>query len=73
MNKWMKRIILPPIIVVVLLIAVCFLFPGLTYQLATEAERAKSGLKEKSIDVNGLTISYLTEGKGEPLLLLAHF
>lgn len=52
---------------------VTMLYPGHVFNLAKKIEWMRSGLKEKTVDVNGLHISYLTGGNGEPLLLLHGF
>ena len=73
----MKRliVILPVALALAAILVFGFvsLFPGKVYWLNTKIELAKSGLEEKSIDVNGLHFSYLKGGKGEPLLLLHGF
>jgi pimeloyl-ACP methyl ester carboxylesterase len=73
MKKMIMILLAALVLIVVLISGLIFLFPGQVFLLATKIEWAKSGLEEKSIDVDGLHYSYLTGGKGEPLLLLHGF
>lgn len=50
-----------------------FIFPQTLFFLAQKAERQISGLEQKQIIVDGLTIEYLEGGKGETLVLLHGF
>jgi len=74
MGKKMKKIfILIPLVIILGLIGVYFLFPGVTFDLLRTVERSAAGLKQHSIDVNGLRIEYLEGGKGDALVLLHGF
>jgi len=60
--------------VVFLIIAFVYLAPGVVTQFALNAERSRSGLVRKEIDLpNGLHYAYLEAGQGEPLMLLHGF
>ena len=76
-TKLMEKLILFFVIALVSMVAlmmiVVWLFPGQAFNWAKRIEWTRSGLTEKNIDFNGLHISYLTGGKGEPLLLLHGF
>ena len=70
----MKKIfILIPLIILPCLVGVCFLFPGVMFDLLKTAERSAAGLKQHSIYVKGLRIEYLEGGKGDALVLLHGF
>jgi pimeloyl-ACP methyl ester carboxylesterase len=58
---------------VALIMIMVWLFPGHAFNWAKKIEWTRSGLKEKTVNVDGLHLSYLTGGKGEPLLLLHGF
>jgi abhydrolase domain-containing protein 6 len=74
MTKTTKRIfVLVPLVILIGLIGVYFLFPGVTFDLLQKAERRAAGLEQRSIDVNGLHIEYLEGGKGDALVLLHGF
>jgi len=55
------------------LVGVYFLFPEVTSGLLLKAERSTGGLKQRSIEVEGLRIEYLEGGKGDALVLLHGF
>ena len=72
-NKMKKIFILTPLIILLCLFGVYFLFPGVMFGLLTTAERSAAGLKQHSIYVKGLRIEYLEGGKGDALVLLHGF
>ena len=72
-NKTKKIFILTPLIILLCLVGVYFLFPGVMFDFLKTAERSAAGLKQKSVQVNGLRIEYLEGGKGDPLVLLHGF
>jgi abhydrolase domain-containing protein 6 len=72
-NKMKKIFILTPLIILLCLFGVYFLFPGVMFGLLTTAERSAAGLKQRSIYVKGLRIEYLEGGKGDALVLLHGF
>nr|ADH59406.1 esterase/lipase [uncultured bacterium] len=55
------------------LVGVYFLFPEVTSDLLLKVERSTGGLKQRSIEVDGLRIEYLEGGKGDVLVLLHGF
>ncbi|MCP4107352.1 MAG: alpha/beta hydrolase [Desulfobacteraceae bacterium] len=73
MEKFILFFIIASVSLTVLMMIMARLFPGHVFNWAKKIEWARSGLKEKTVDINGLHISYLTGGKGEPLLLLHGF
>jgi abhydrolase domain-containing protein 6 len=68
-----KRALTVVAIVAVALVAIYFLFPGLTFRLARRAELRAAGLERRSIDVGRDHIAYLAGGAGEALLLIHGF
>jgi abhydrolase domain-containing protein 6 len=72
-NKMKKIFILAPLVILLGLVGVYFLFPGATFDLLRAIERSAGGLKQHSIDVKGLRIEYLEGGKGDALVLLHGF
>ncbi|MCJ7687238.1 MAG: alpha/beta fold hydrolase [Desulfobacteraceae bacterium] len=68
-----KILILTPLIILLCLLGVYFLFPGMMFDLLKKSERRSAGLKQHSIYVNGLRIEYLEGGKGDALVLLHGF
>lgn len=74
MTKTAKRIfVLVPLVILIGLIGVYFLFPGVTFKLLQNSERRAGGLEQRGIDVKGLHIEYLEGGKGNVLVLLHGF
>ena len=74
MTKNRKKIfVLVPLVVLLVLAGVYFLFPGAMFDLAQKAERRAGNLEQHSIEVKGLRIEYLEGGKGDPLVLLHGF
>ena len=73
MGKLIIFFVIALVSLVALMIIMAWLFPGQAFNWAKKIEWARCGLKEKTIDINGLHISYLTGGKGDPLLLLHGF
>lgn len=71
----MLNIILLVIVIIILLgMALIYIAPSAVTRLALNAERKRSGLIRKEIDLsNGLHYAYLEGGKGEPLILLHGF
>ena len=52
-----KRIfVLIPLVILIVLVGVYFLFPGALFDFLKEAERSAGGLEQRSIDLNGLHI-----------------
>ena len=72
-KKTKKILILTPLIIILCLLGIYFLFPGVMFDLLKKSERNAAGLKQKSVQVNGLRIEYLEGGKGDPLVLLHGF
>jgi pimeloyl-ACP methyl ester carboxylesterase len=72
-KKTRKILILTPLIIIFCLLGIYFLFPGVMFDLVKKSERNAAGLKQNSIQVNGLRIEYLEGGKGDPLVLLHGF
>ena len=68
-----KLLVAVPVIILLVLIACYFLFPGSIYKVLRNMERSAAGLEQKSIEVGNLHIEYLEGGKGEVLLLLHGF
>ena len=68
-----KILILTPLIVILCLLGIYFLFPEVMFDFLKKAERNAAGLKQNSIHVNGLRIEYLEGGKGDTLVLLHGF
>lgn len=68
-----KIFILAPLVILLGLVGVYFLFPGAVFDLLQTAERSAGGLKQRSIDLKGLHIEYLEGGKGDALVLLHGF
>ena len=54
-------------------LAVLYLFPGFVLSLAVEADRTAACLEERTVQVAEHRIQYLSGGSGEPLLLLHGF
>jgi abhydrolase domain-containing protein 6 len=74
MKRSTKRtFILVPLVILLGLVGVYFLFPETAYRFFQRAERSAAGLKQKSIQVNGMRIEYLEGGTGEALVLLHGF
>ena len=74
MKRKMKKIlILTPLIILLCLVGVYFLFPGVMFDLLKKSERSAAGLEQHSINVNGLRIEYLEGGKGDTLVLIHGF
>lgn len=69
-NKMKKIFILTPLIILLCLFGVYFLFPGVMFDLLKTAERSAAGLKQHSVYVKGLRIEYLEGGKGDAVVLL---
>ena len=68
-----KIFIIVPLLILLGLAGIYFLFPGAIFDLLLKAGRNAGGLKQHSIDVNGLRIEYLEGGKGDALVLLHGF
>lgn len=74
MTKNIKKIfVIVPLVILLGLVGVYFLFPGATFDLLRKAERSAGDLEQRSIDVKGLRIEYLEGGKGDALVLLHGF
>ena len=59
--------------IIVAVVAVYYAFPDVAFKLLLKAERNSAGLKQHSIEVDGLHIEYLEGGKGDVVLLLHGF
>jgi abhydrolase domain-containing protein 6 len=68
-----KIIVAIPAVVLLVLIALYFLFPGTVFRVLLNSERRSAGLEQKSIDVDNVHFEYLEGGKGEVLVLLHGF
>jgi abhydrolase domain-containing protein 6 len=68
-----KLFLLIPVLIVVVLVGLYYLFPAATFALLTNLERNAAGLQPQRISIEGLQIEYLEGGKGEPLVLLHGF
>ncbi|MEA3231585.1 MAG: alpha/beta hydrolase [Thermodesulfobacteriota bacterium] len=73
MKNIMKISILAAFVILFSLVGVYFLFPEATSDLLLKVERSTGGLKQRSIEVDGLRIEYLEGGKGDVLVLLHGF
>jgi len=71
--KMKKIFIVVPLVILLGLVGLYFLFPVATFNLLRTVERSVGGLKQHSIDVKGLRIEYLEGGKGDALVLLHGF
>jgi pimeloyl-ACP methyl ester carboxylesterase len=69
----MKISIIAAFVILFSLVGVYFLFPEATSDLLLKVERSTGGLKQHSIEVDGLRIEYLEGGKGDVLVLLHGF
>lgn len=58
---------------VILLVAVYFLFPGPVFDAAVAMARRSAGLVLKEVTIDGHRVPYLEGGEGEPLLLVHGF
>jgi len=72
-TKMKKIVILTPLVMLLCLIGIYFLFPGAMLDLLRALERRAGGLNQHSINVDGLRIAYLEGGKGDALVLLHGF
>lgn len=54
-------------------VAVWHLFPSIGYGVVVWGERARAGLYQASVELDGATIAYMEGGAGDPLLLLHGF
>ena len=69
-----KRLfILIPLVILLGMSIIYFLFPETMFRLLINVERSVAGLQQRSINVNGLRIEYLQGGEGDTLLLLHGF
>ena len=59
--------------IILALVVVYYIFPDVAFKLLLKAERISSGLKQHSIEVEGLHIEYLEGGQGDVVLLLHGF
>lgn len=66
----LKKILITASVIVLLLIAVYFLFPGLVLDTAMYFERRAAGLELRTALVDDHTIMYLEGGEGENILLI---
>lgn len=69
----MRKLLTAGLLVIVLFMAVYFLYPAWLFKLATNAERQLVGLQKKEIQVDDHRIVYLEGGRGETVLLLHGF
>ena len=68
-----KAVFTAPLILLLFIIFVYFLFPGVTLKLLINLERGLAGLEQKSVDVGKLHFEYLEGGDGDTLVLLHGF
>ena len=73
----MKKIIFIILLIIFLVVTVftawLYLFPEKALKSISDSERGKAGLGLFEVDVNGLSMKYLSGGQGEPLLLIHGF
>ena len=62
-----------PAVILLMLVALYFFFPGAVCRVLLNSERKSAGLEQKSIDVDNLHFEYLEGGQGEVLVLLNGF
>ena len=72
-NTTKRLFVLVPLVILIGLVAVYFLFPGVAFHVLQKAERSAAGLEQRSIEVNGLHMEYLEGGRGDVLVLLHGF
>ena len=72
-KKTIKILVAIPAVILLILTALYFLFPGTVFRILLNSERKSAGLEQKSIDVDNVHYAYLEGGKGEVLLLLHGF
>ncbi len=70
-----KKLLIGLVLLVVIVIGLSFAFPGKLLELASQAERSKANLVEKTIEVNGETWHYMVGGNpnGETLIMVHGF
>jgi len=68
-----KFLVAIPVIIILALVALYFLFPGTVFKVLLKSERRSAGLEQKNIDVGKFHFEYLEGGKGEVLVLLHGF
>jgi abhydrolase domain-containing protein 6 len=68
-----KILVAIPVMVLLVIVALYFLFPGVVFNVLLNSERRSSGLEQKSIDIDNVHFEYLEGGKGEVLVLLHGF
>jgi pimeloyl-ACP methyl ester carboxylesterase len=69
-----KYILLIAVLTMVLaVVVVYYAFPEVAFKLLLKAERSSAGLKQHSMEVDGLHIEYLEGGQGDVVLLLHGF
>jgi abhydrolase domain-containing protein 6 len=73
MKKWILIIASAAAGVLLAAVVVITFFPGHAFEIAIKLERCKSGLEEKSVDVDGVHYAYLIGGQGEPLVMVHGF
>ena len=62
-----------PLVILLALIGLYYLFPEAAYEVLLKAERTAAGLEQRRIQVASLDFAYLEGGQGEVLLLLHGF
>lgn len=71
---WLNALLVASTVIFITLIALVYLAPGIATNLALDAERGRSGLARRYIELpNGLRYAYLEGGQGEVLMLLHGF
>jgi pimeloyl-ACP methyl ester carboxylesterase len=74
MNRKTQKIIFAlPLILLLVLAGIYFLFPAPALKISIILERGLAGLEQKSVEVGDLHIEYLEGGEGEVLVLLHGF
>ena len=69
-----KRLfILVPLLLVLMVVAFYYLFPGVVFKVLRNVERSVAGLEQRSLDVGTLHLEYLEGGQGDVLVLLHGF
>lgn len=71
---WLNALLVASTVIFIALVAFVYLAPGMATNLALNAERRRSGLTRRYIELpDGLRYAYLEGGQGEALMLLHGF
>ena len=69
-----KRLfILVPLILILMVVAFYYLFPGVVFKVLRNVERGSAGLEQRGLDVGTIHMKYLEGGQGDVLVLLHGF